>query len=205
MSIVPAKWYPVLGRSTGRAAQPAFSVSALAAEDLGWFVEVRNSASQYLHDERQFNVEEASEWFKSTSSIYKVVHMGNERIGYFRLTPDLYENGVLWIGADLAIGSRGQGLGSQIYHQFLPVFRDEFDVAEFRLRVLPFNVRAISLYRRLGFCTAEITCESTQDGRAICVTDITMVLSAGRIEFGQGKEDVPVDIGDLLNDCLRHA
>lgn len=182
--------------------QASLSLRPLGRSDLPWFVEVRNSARQFLHDSREFSVEDAEVWFDRPRPEYQVIELAGEPAGYFRLERSPTESGVLQVGADLSPHLRGQGMGERIYREFLPRLLDAYDVLEFSLRVLPTNGRAIRLYRRLGFTTHAL---STRAGtaRSIEVVDIEMRLAPDALE--RSLHDLPPDVVDLLVADVRPA
>ena len=56
----------------------------LQFEDLPFLVEVRNASRSMLHDDREFTLAQAQEWFKTAHPrFYLVTHEGAP-IGYFR-------------------------------------------------------------------------------------------------------------------------
>jgi RimJ/RimL family protein N-acetyltransferase len=123
-------------------------------EDLPFLNSLRNLyAQEFLHDSRIFNLIETQSWFHSTDPDYWIIWEGNERAGYFRLSNHSKENRNIYIGADLHPAFTGVGLGYKAYKQFIEFLfnDDEYDLHKITLEVLATNVRAIHLYKKLGF------------------------------------------------------
>jgi len=130
-----------------------FFFSPLCSDDLEFFNVVRNSSSEYLHDPRQFSIEQTRQWFAAgQKTSYWMVRFGNQPIGYFRtkvLGPKTWE-----IGADLHESFRGKGLARMMYRKFAQKVLAPNGVSMCSLRVLRSNLRAIHLYKSLGFSVA---------------------------------------------------
>lgn len=114
--------------------------------------EIRNEcAEDYLHDSRRFTLEESLEWFKTTKPDYWAIILNDQMIGYFRISNHSKQNENLYIGCDLHKGWRGKGLGYQAYLQFVPFLFETYGLHKISLEVLATNIRALNLYKRLGF------------------------------------------------------
>lgn len=125
-----------------------------AEDDLVWFLEVRNSVREFLHNPSQFSLLEAKAWFPANAKNYRIILNFGEPIGYFRIGKISHHDTklpLLEIGADLAITHQGKGLAFLAYKKFLPKFKREFRVRGFTLQVVPKNVRALNLYLKIGF------------------------------------------------------
>ena len=123
----------------------------LTYDDLIFLLEVRNDCRDMLHDDRKFTLEECEQWFRTTRPDFRIIRRDVEPIGYFRLSNHDRGDASIYVGADLHSRFRGKGLGTEAYETFLPLVRDEFQVATFRLEVLSHNTVAIQLYQKLGF------------------------------------------------------
>lgn len=139
----------------------------MTTEDLPFFLEVRNASREFLHDNREFTLEQCQKWFAELPAERRyliIVHEG-ERIGYFRLweMPSFGLDLNVEIGADLAEVYRGKGLAREAYKTLLSQWPGLVFV---RLEVLATNVRAYNLYRKLGFKNGLVT-EVERDGRLI--------------------------------------
>lgn len=154
------------------------SLSPLDSADLTWFVGVRNSVREFLHDPRAFTSEEAAIWFAMTSPDIRVISAGGSPVGYFRLRIDDEDPESLWVGADIDPQHQGNGIGRIAYEYFLPRFAAEFNAKTFRLRVLPGNYRAIRLYLSLGFRTIQLERSFDSDGRSVILSDCLMERNA---------------------------
>ncbi len=157
----------------------SLTLRPLARSDLGWFTSTRNAAAPHLHDPRRFTEEQARDWFAATTIDYRVISAAGTAIGYFRLERDRDEPTALWVGADIAESQRGRGLAFAAYCEFLPVFGREFEVEVFKLRVIPTNVPAISLYRKLGFTTFDVEALVDVEARQVVIRDLLMMMPAG--------------------------
>jgi ribosomal protein S18 acetylase RimI-like enzyme len=120
----------------------------LTRDDLVWFVSVRNSVRQYLHDPRYFTVEEASLWFPTRTSCYWVVEADGLPIGYTRTRT--FAAGSVEVGLDLCLQAQGRGHAKRIYRHLADLMSAQ-GTEHFVLRVLKSNPRARSLYLSLGF------------------------------------------------------
>ena len=140
-----------------------FTFSPLCQGDLEFFNEVRNSASQYLHDQRTFTLDETKQWFEERQQTnYWLVRFGNQPVGYFRTKVLDTRN---WeIGADLHESFRGQGLARLMYQKFAQEILTANSVSKCSLKVLRSNPRAIHIYGTLGFLvTAETDIDFTME------------------------------------------
>ena len=155
-----------------------FSLRPLVESDLPWFTSLRSSAREFLHDQRDFSLEDVRVWWSATKPDFRVVVDKGSAIGYLRIGVLEQTNlgTSLWIGADLAEDRRGLGLGKAMYDWALPVLKDEFGNDGFKLRVLPTNTRAIRLYLSLGFKITAATTDNQMEERVIRITDLEMSL-----------------------------
>jgi RimJ/RimL family protein N-acetyltransferase len=120
--------------------------------DLSFLNEVRNEYSvEFLHDSRRFTIEETIVWYKTINPDYWVIWENDERVGYFRITNYSEANHNLYIGADIHKKYLGKGLGYLSYKLFIPYVFDEYKLHKVSLEVLQTNIRAINLYKKLGF------------------------------------------------------
>jgi len=120
--------------------------------DLPFLVEVRNECcGKYLHNPRQYTLEETYEWFFKTDPLFFMTLLDGERIGYFRTSNHSKENRNIYIGADLHKDFRGKGLAYESYKRFIPMLSKELDLHKISLEVLETNQRAIKLYEKVGF------------------------------------------------------
>lgn len=141
----------------------------LSFYDLEFFNRVRNSAAEFLHDSRTFTLEETKNWFMGCTSgnhyylIKRFDDFVDYAIGYFRLSWYKPEEKSIYIGMDLDEKYRGQGLATEIYQDFMKEINREIGIELFKLEVLKTNVRAINLYKKLGFVVTEGEGDDTYD------------------------------------------
>ena len=139
---------------------------ALSFYDLEFFNRVRNSAAEFLHDNRTFTLEETKNWFMGCTSgnhyylIKRYADVADYAIGYFRLSWYKPEEKSIYIGMDLDEKYRGKGLATEIYQDFMQELNREIGIETFKLEVLKTNVRAINLYKKLGFVEKKETDDS---------------------------------------------
>jgi len=126
-----------------------FEFLPLREEDLPFLLSVRNECRAFLHDDREFNLEDATEWFRTKKPVFFVLRHEGEKIGYFRTSDHVGES--LLVGADLAKAYRGKGLGHDAYKAFFPFIKQRLGVSLLKLEVLSSNLRAMHLYEKLGF------------------------------------------------------
>ena len=121
-------------------------------EDLHFLNEVRNFyAKDFLHDPREFSIEETFEWFNMENPDYYMIEIGEEIIGYFRISKYSPENKNIYIGADIHPDFTGKGLGYLSYKKFISFMFEEYALNKISLEVLSNNHRAIHLYEKIGF------------------------------------------------------
>jgi RimJ/RimL family protein N-acetyltransferase len=117
---------------------------------------VRNKVSEYLHDTRQFDFNQALRWYRISDTKYWVVISEGENLGYFRIkagqSPDFS-----YIGMDLDIPYQGKKLAPKLYRKFVEEVLVPQGVEQLMLRVKKSNKRAFSLYEGLGFSIVETT------------------------------------------------
>lgn len=121
-------------------------------EDVNFVNEVRNQyAKEFLHDSRTFSYSETLHWFENQNPNYWIILLGEEKVGYFRLSNYSSINKNIYIGADISPKFKGKGYGKLSYQKFLPFVFENYSVHKISLEVLSTNHLAISLYRKLGF------------------------------------------------------
>ena len=130
-------------------------IKPLKEEDLEFLNEVRNECREFLHDNREFTLEETKAWFKDTKKTRKdvkffIIYFKDEickyNIGYFRTRRVSHDT---WkVGMDLHKAMRGKGYARTAYNKLFKKFPE---VRYWELSVLGNNTRAYTLYRSLEF------------------------------------------------------
>jgi RimJ/RimL family protein N-acetyltransferase len=148
----------------------------LTNQDLKFFSEVRNScAPEFLHDSRQFTLEETIFWFEKTKPEFYLAKVDGENVGYFRTSNLDLQKSTIYIGCDIKSSYRGKGYGYILYKNFIPFIKERYKLKMIYLEVLSSNKRAIGLYQKLGFQTdTEYTNKIYKNG--ILVDSIKMSL-----------------------------
>lgn len=123
--------------------------------DLPNFLEIRNVSKEFLHNNSEFTLENAIEWYKTYNPIFYMIELGENIIGYFRTSN--WENKSIYLGCDLSPNYRGFGLGYNSYIGFINKLKNDFDLDNIKLEVLSNNIRAKNLYNKLGFKTIGIS------------------------------------------------
>lgn len=138
----------------------------LTEEDLEFFNATRNECREFLHDNREFTLDQTKEWFKSLKphQKYYIITNGVNLLGYIRAIE--YSETSWEIGMDLAEKYRGLGVAKNMYRKFM---EDHPSVEFWGLEVLANNIRAYNLYRQLGFEINEdvLVKEIEREGRLI--------------------------------------
>lgn len=122
-----------------------------AIDDFDFFINLRNSCAQYLHDSRVFTGLSAYSWFEKNKSNYYIVEIDSERAGYFRTSNLDLINKKVCIGMDLAEKFRGIGVAQVLYKILLRYYFKTIGLNKVYLEVLATNIRAKRLYEKLGF------------------------------------------------------
>lgn len=121
------------------------------SDDFDFFITLRNSCVQYLHDSRIFTGLDAFAWFQINKSNYYIVEINSERAGYFRTSNLDLINKKVCIGMDLTEKYRGVGVAPILYRVLLKHYFETVGLNKVYLEVLATNVRAKKLYEKLGF------------------------------------------------------
>lgn len=128
------------------------SFRSLLREDLEFLNEVRNyCAAEYLHDSRIFSLSDTVQWFETNCPDYYIILYKGEKIGYFRLSNYSTINQNIYIGADLHPKFWGKKLAYPSYQKFIDYLFTKYNLNKISLEVLSTNVRAYTLYKKLGF------------------------------------------------------
>jgi len=131
--------------------ETVFRFVKMEKEHLPFVVSVRNSCRYVLHDGREFSESDTKEWFTTKNPNWWMIEKSGDIIGYFRTSKWDYENGSVFIGADLAFEWRGKGIGTKIYPLFMSMINDEYGISDFYVRVFHTNSAAKRVYEKVGF------------------------------------------------------
>ncbi len=123
----------------------------LEKENLPWFLHIRNNCTEFLHTDKKFSLEEASNWFSDTAPEYYIIQADCVNVGYFRTSNLDRLKRTIYIGCDLQPEYRGRGIGYQAYSEFIKYMGQKYKLKRILLEVLETNRRAIGLYEKLGF------------------------------------------------------
>lgn len=130
---------------------PGVVFRILSAKDLPQFLRIRNSVSKFLHDGRNFDLQECQTWFlTNTNTYYLVDSINGDTLGYFRTARNSKASSSIEIGLDLDPKYHGRKWAKHIYRHFIMDVLQDLDVDTITLRVLKDNVRAINLYHSMG-------------------------------------------------------
>jgi RimJ/RimL family protein N-acetyltransferase len=128
----------------------------LTEEYLEWVRNLHNDPEvlSMLTDPHVVSYNEQIEWFnklqKSTTLKRLVVFNNNTPIGIIRVDQKDYYNKSVGVGLDIHKDFRGLGLAKEIYTKLIKeLFEDGFN--RIWLLVASYNIRALNLYKKLGF------------------------------------------------------
>jgi RimJ/RimL family protein N-acetyltransferase len=119
--------------------------------DLSFLVEVRNECRDMLHNDAEFSLAEANEWFDRERPRFYIITNNAAPIGYFRTSNWDDQNRHVYVGCDLHKDCRGKGLAQQAYPVFLRFLFERSGINKVSLEVLEHNIRGRRLYDSLGF------------------------------------------------------
>lgn len=130
-----------------------FNIRPITEDDLGFVNVVRNQSREFLHDNREFSLDDTYYWYRTTKPKWFIINLEDYNldmpIGYFR-TKKLNSR-IIEIGADIDPYFQGKGFGKKAYIQFINYLFNEKKYQDITLEVLANNTKAYSLYRSLGF------------------------------------------------------
>jgi predicted GNAT family N-acyltransferase len=145
-----------------------YDFTELQASKLKYFLKIRNSSADFLHDNRIFTLDECITWFESNhESKYILVKKNKQILGYFRF--NLKKNFNLYIGLDLTEEERGKGIGFILYQCLFKHSNLLKTFKRIKLEVLESNKRAFKLYTKLGF---KVVSQENNNG----IKNFTMIL-----------------------------
>jgi RimJ/RimL family protein N-acetyltransferase len=158
-----------------------YTFEEMRFEDLEWFVSIRNSVREHLHNSNQFTLDQAETWFRNLSDIkyFKIsirdVDGTSQVIGYLRFR-EITENSIGEIGLDLDPRFQGRKLSFEAYIEFAKTNLARVNI--WTLRVKKANQRAVSLYKKLGFSiAAEFFSQELNEAEYLMVVLVTQIAS----------------------------
>jgi RimJ/RimL family protein N-acetyltransferase len=142
----------------------SYAIREINIEDAEFVNALRNSCIEYLHTRKIYTLEETEKWLENLKYPWFIIYNDKERCGYFRIDK-IHDK--LYIGMDILPLYRNQGIGTELYRQFLPEILKYFEVDEIYLEVLEMNYRAIKVYEKVGFKYDGYSWHSFEDGTKI--------------------------------------
>jgi RimJ/RimL family protein N-acetyltransferase len=131
---------------------PEVQIRSLEFKDLEDFIKIRNSVSKMLHNSAKFNLEECQKWFETSEQKYFVVDgLDLGLIGYFRIRFYEDQEKCAEIGLDLNPKFHGRKWAKPLYKLFVKQILLPAQTKKVTLRVIRKNLRAIQLYKSMGF------------------------------------------------------
>ena len=124
-------------------------IRKISEDDLEFLNEVRNECRAWLHDSSMYTKEETVKWFNQNNPLYFIFELNGNKIGYFRTSN--WEKGSCYIGLDIHKDFRGKKLAVPAFEELMRALNEDYNIQTFKLEVLARNVRAHSLYKKLGF------------------------------------------------------
>lgn len=113
---------------------------------------IRNEyAEEFLHSSKHYSVNETFKWFFEYLPEYYMIYYSNIPVGYFRTSNYSSENNNIYIGADIHPDYCGLKLSYNCYIKFINYLFEEKKLHKISLEVLSTNIRALNLYKKLGF------------------------------------------------------
>ncbi|MFA5207179.1 MAG: GNAT family protein [Candidatus Paceibacterota bacterium] len=156
-------------------------INEIKFDDLSFLNEVRNECcEEYLHDSDKYTLKQTIDWFNKTKPMFWMIKFLGENVGYFRTSNYSIKNKNIYIGADLHKDYRGMGIAYASYCIFIPILFNKLNLHKISLEVLETNIRAISLYKKIGFIIEGIKREEVQKN-GVWVNSI--IMSILREEF----------------------
>ena len=125
--------------------------------NLKFLNETRNDYCElYLHDSKKYSLEETFEWFYTKKPKYYLINLFNKKLGYFRTSNSCEIDKKIMIGADINQNYSGNYVAYFSYINFINYLFFELNYEKIYLEVLCTNIKAINLYKKLGFKTENI-------------------------------------------------
>ena len=127
------------------------TLKKITVDDIPTLCEIRNLCVDYLHNSNKFTLDETLRWFDYEKPNYYSIILDNKMIGYFRTSNYSENNKNIYVGADIHPDFWGKGYGFESYSKFIPYLFNNYHINKISLEVLSTNLRAINLYKKIGF------------------------------------------------------
>lgn len=125
--------------------------------DVPFFNETRNLCKDYLHTSIEYSVEQSLEWFDKEKPHMIIVSVDNQDIGYIRTSNWFPDDDFgrrklsVMVGMDIHPKFQGNGYSKIAYRKLFDSLRTFANIQFVELYVRKDNIRAINLYKKLGF------------------------------------------------------
>jgi RimJ/RimL family protein N-acetyltransferase len=138
------------------------NITPMTEGDIPFFLEVRNQSTEFLHNDTQFTLEEATKWFNETNPKYYLIKLGSKSIGYFRTSNWDDKVMTFYLGCDIHPNYRGYGFAQEAYRMIIDEFYVTMEISSIKLEVLANNTRAKHIYSKLGFIEIGVSDEKVK-------------------------------------------
>ena len=142
---------------------------------------IRDQHLKWLHNSTSFSLNNTRKWIDTLEIPYYIISSNNVDIGYFRLSQYSNLNRSLYIGMDLDEKYIGKGWAFRSYCLFIPYIFNLYTLDKIYLEVLSTNIRALNLYKKLGFITEKVKYKEIYRG-GIYINSIVMYLNKSKME-----------------------
>lgn len=160
-------------------------------QDLPFLVGVRNECRAMLHNDTEFTLAQAQDWFRTKHPKFYIATLEGSSIGYFRTSNWDETSRHVFVGFDLHADYRGKGLAQAAYRVFLRFLFEECGMNKVSLELLGHNERARRLYQRLGFVLEGVKRQEVwRNDRYLDSLLFSMLRSEFNSRHGVGDEQV---------------
>jgi len=157
----------------------------LQRNDLTFLLDVRNECRAMLHDDSEFTLAQAQDWFDVERPRFYLILKDGVPIGYFRTSNWDEKNRTVYVGCDLHKDHRGRGLAQMAYQVFLRFVFDELGMNKVSCEVLDIAVRSRHLKLRLGFTIEGVKRQEVwRNGTYLNSTMMSMLRSEFYLRYG---------------------
>jgi len=161
----------------------------LQSNDLPFLVDVRNACRTMLHNDAEFTLTQAQEWFDTKRPRFYIAAHEGSPIGYFRTSNWSEANRHVYVGLDLHADYRGKGLAQAAYRVFLPYLFEDCGMNKVSAEVLEHNQRSRRLHQRLGFALEGVKRQEVwRDDRYLDSLLFSMLKSEFNARYGAGDQ-----------------